>query len=180
MVPPERGAEQAPTTAGCQSLSMRFSLIALAALGCTLLTGLATAPGAQAQNRPDPRYPGQDGAAVPQPRQDKQFPLGATWTAVSINGRPLSGERPSLVVDDQLRAKGFGGCNTYSATAYPLREQGFAVGPVAVTRKACEQGVMAQERGYLTALRGARKWDVVEGRLVVTGVAGEIRFERAL
>jgi heat shock protein HslJ len=152
----------------------------LVAFGAATLACLVQAVPASSQGRPDLRYPGQDSAPVPQPRQDKQFPLGASWTAVSINGRALGGERPSLVVDDQLRARGFGGCNTYSATAYPLREQGFAVGPVAVTRKACEQGAMAQERGYLTTLRGARKWDVVQGQLVVTGVAGEIRFERAL
>ena len=117
---------------------------------------------------------------VPQPRQEKQFPIGASWTAISINGRALGGERPSLVVDDTLRAKGFGGCNTFSATAYPLREQGFAVGPVAVTRKACDGGANANERAFLVALRSARKWDVVNGVLVIQGAAGEIRFERAI
>lgn len=117
---------------------------------------------------------------VPQPRQEKQFPIGASWTAVSINGRAVGGERPSLVVDDTLRAKGFSGCNTFSATAYPLREQGFAVGPVAVTKKACDGGASANERAFLVALRSARKWDVVNGMLVIQGAAGEIRFERAI
>ncbi len=152
-----------------------FAVLALAPL-CPLA--------AMAQQRQAPvRAPTQEsggGIAVPQPKVDKQFPVGASWTAVSVGGKPLPGERPSMVLDDQLRAKGFSGCNTFSATAYPLAQQGFAVGPIAVTRKACEPALMTSERTFLTALRGARKWDVVEGRLVLTGVAGEIRFERAL
>jgi heat shock protein HslJ len=120
------------------------------------------------------------GAAVPQGRQEKIFPIGASWTAVSVNGRPFSGERPTLIIDQQLRGKGFAGCNTFSATAYPLREQALAVGPVAVTRRACEKTAMDMERAFLVALRSARRWDIVEGRLIIQGMAGELRFERAL
>ncbi len=60
-----------------------------------------------------------------------------------------------------------------------MREQGFAVGPVAVTRRACETGVMGTERAFLVALRNARKWDVVNGQLVLQGAA-ELRFGRAI
>src|SRR3712207_7095128 len=82
----------------------------------------------------------------PKPRQqDKIFPLGATWVAVSLNGKPFSGDRPSFTLNQQFRATGFGGCNTYSATAYPLREQTLAVGPFALTTKACPGNVMAVE-----------------------------------
>ena len=43
--------------------------------------------------RPDPRR----WTPVPQPRQrEKIFPLGASWTAVSLNGKPFGGERPSF------------------------------------------------------------------------------------
>ncbi|MGL4437785.1 MAG: META domain-containing protein [Bosea sp. (in: a-proteobacteria)] len=149
-----------------------LSFAALTALG-------AQHAEAQGSNRPA-RPQQQEVNPVPQPRPEKQFPLGASWSAISINGRVLGGERPSLLVDEQLRAKGFAGCNTFSATAYPLREMGFVVGPVAVTRKACDGGATANERTFLVALRGARKWDVVNGQLVIQGVAGELKFERAL
>src|SRR5690606_31337285 len=47
---------------------------------------------------------------VPQPgERDKVFPLGSSWTAVSLNGKPFTGERPSFRLDGQLRASGFGG-----------------------------------------------------------------------
>ena len=157
---------------------MMYRSLSLPALALLVLAPLVATP-ANAQ-QPRVQRPTNDDGLVPQPRPEKQFPLGASWTAVSVGGKPVGGERPTLVIDEQLRAKGFGGCNTFSATAYPLREQALAVGPVAVTRKACDGGASATERTFLVALRGARKWDVVQGRLVLTGVAGEIQFERAL
>ena len=78
---------------------------------------------------------------VPQPgQQDKIFPLGSSWVAVSLNGKAFGGERPTFSLDDQLRARGFGGCNNYSATTYPLREQGMAVGPVRAHQEILRQG----------------------------------------
>jgi heat shock protein HslJ len=38
---------------------------------------------------------------------------------------------------------------------------------------------MGTERAFLVALRNARKWDVVNGQLVLQGTA-ELRFVRAL
>ena len=77
-------------------------------------------------------------------------------------------------------AKGFGGCNTFSATAYPLQQQRFAVGPVAVTKRACEKDVMERERVFLVLLRTAAVWDVKDGQLLITGNNGQLKFDRAL
>nr|WP_245258857.1 META domain-containing protein [Chelatococcus sp. GW1] len=116
---------------------------------------------------------------VPQ-QAEKQFPVGTSWVAISLNDKPYSGDRPGFALDSQYRARGFGMCNTYSATAYPLRDQGFAVGPLAMTKKDCGKQVMAAERAFLVALRTARKWDLVNGQLVLTGESGTLRFERVL
>jgi heat shock protein HslJ len=113
-------------------------------------------------------------------KQEKQFPLGASWTAVTLNGKPFSGERPTMAVSQQLRATGFGGCNNFSATLYPLRQQAIAVGPVARTRKSCDKGVEARELEFLTALRTAAQWDLVGPQLVIKGQNGELRFERSI
>lgn len=123
--------------------------------------------------------PAQQEQQQQQQKPDKQFPIGWSWTAVSLNGKPLTGaERPTLLVDEHYRARGFSGCNTYSATAYPLQKQGFAVGPVASTRKSCEKPLMDQENAFLRALRTSGQWDLVEGAFVLKGDAGELRFER--
>jgi heat shock protein HslJ len=160
------------------SMTFRISLRAVG-LGAAALALAVSAASAQQQRntRPEVAPPDQ---IVPQPLRERQFPLGASWTAVSLNGRALGGERPTLVISDQLRASGFGGCNSYSATAFPLREQGIAVGPVAVTRRACPGGAGETERAYLVALRGARQWDLQDGRLILRGAGGELRFERAI
>ncbi|PTM38848.1 META domain-containing protein [Bosea sp. 124] len=118
--------------------------------------------------------------AAPAQQQEKNFPLGAAWSAVSMNGKPIADRRATLQVDANLRGTGFGGCNTFSASAYPLRQQGFAVGPLALTKRSCDKGLSDFERSFLTALRAARNWDLVDGKLVLKGGAGELRFDRAL
>jgi heat shock protein HslJ len=113
------------------------------------------------------------------PRQEKTFPLGTPWIGSSINGRPFTTQRPTIIIDGALRAQGFSGCNTFSATAYPLRGQGMAVGPVALTRKACDKATMDAERAFLLAFRAVQAWDVEAGVLVLKGRSGELRFERS-
>ncbi|WP_245512954.1 META domain-containing protein [Enterovirga rhinocerotis] len=124
---------------------------------------------------------GQSGLSSIKKSQEKRFPLGAAWIAVSLNGKAYSGsERPAFRLDDQFRVHGFGGCNSFSTTAYPLREQGIAVGPLALTKRNCDKGVMATEMAFLTALRTSAKWDTMVGTLIIKGPNGEIRFERSL
>jgi heat shock protein HslJ len=113
-------------------------------------------------------------------KQEKTYPFGWSWSAVSINGKPYGPDRPTLQLDENLRGSGYAGCNTWSATIYPLREQGFAVGPIAVTRKACPKPQADLEKEFLFALRSAQKWDLVSGRLVLTNPRGQLIFERAI
>jgi heat shock protein HslJ len=113
------------------------------------------------------------------PREDKVFPQNISWIAHRINERALSGDTPSLMLDSTYRIRGFGGCNTFSATAYPLREQGFAVGPIATTKKACDKGIMELEKNFLLTLRTAQTWDVVEGALLIKSPRGTLKFDRS-
>jgi heat shock protein HslJ len=161
----------------------RFPMNALRLAG--LLAAFATVSAAHAQTTAVPGRPAgetrQVDSKVPQPGQrDKVFPLGSSWIAVSLNGKPFGGDRPSFKLDDQLRASGFGGCNTFSATAYPLREQGLAVGPFALTKRSCDKAVMAAEQAFLVALRTSAKWDVNGSTLIIRSQNGELRFERSL
>ncbi|MGU3536637.1 META domain-containing protein [Methylobacterium sp. A54F] len=113
--------------------------------------------------------------------QEKVFPLDSTWTAVSLNGKPFGGgDRPSFIIDKQYRARGYGGCNTFAATAFPLREQHLAVGPLALTKKSCDKGLAATEQAFFVALRTAAQWDMVGSQLVLKSPSGEIKFDRAL
>jgi heat shock protein HslJ len=112
---------------------------------------------------------------------EKVFPLDSTWTAVSINGKPFGGtDRPSFIIDKQYRARGYGGCNTFAATAFPLKDQHLAVGPLALTKKSCDKGLAASEQAFFVALRTAAVWDLVGSQLVLKSPNGELKFDRAL
>jgi len=112
--------------------------------------------------------------------QGKAFPVNVAWELVSVNGSASEGDKPTLQLDSQLRMRGFSGCNTFSATAYPLKNQGITVGPVAVTNKVCDKAVMETEKAYLLGLRTALQWDVSSGLLVLRGEKAELKFQRAL
>jgi heat shock protein HslJ len=133
-------------------------------------------PGSQSSD-PQKQPPKNEGLA---PRQEKTFPTKVAWMDVSLNGKPFSGERPTFILDEQFRLRGFGGCNTFSATAYPLREQRFAVGPFALTKKACDKALMDQEKNFLIALRTSVQWDTVAGDLVIKSQNGELKFQRSI
>jgi heat shock protein HslJ len=158
---------------------MQSRLGLMAALVFSLSPVLVTDALAQRRQQMPPRGE-QPGGEAPPPKQEKNFPLDASWTLLQINGKPATGHRATLKVDSNLRGTGFGGCNTFSASAYPLRQQGFAVGPIAVTKMACDKGASDFERSYLMALRTVRQWDLVEGRLVLKTGAGELRFDRGI
>jgi heat shock protein HslJ len=144
-----------------------------------LVAAAVTSAEAQSRRRgedPQKTYQGEK----PPPKEQKIFPTKTSWIAVSLNGKPFSGERPSLVLDEQFRLRGFSGCNTFSAVAYPLREQHFAVGPFALTKKSCDKAIMTEEHNFLVALRTSVQWDTVAGQLVIKSQNGELKFERSL
>lgn len=47
------------------------------------------------------------------------------------------------------------------------------IGPLATTRDACEDPVMAQEREFIRALESAASWEIARGVLAVHRADGE-------
>jgi heat shock protein HslJ len=135
------------------------------------LSGLAVSGSAFAQEAAKP-------GAKPQ-KEEKTFPKDSNWTLRAINGKPLAaGLEATLKIDGQFRGSGFSGCNTWSATMWPVRNQRFAVGPVALTKKQCDASKMAFERTYLVTLHNRSGWDLVNGMLEVKGASGSLSFAR--
>lgn len=90
---------------------------------------------------------------------------GRRWPVTGFNnGRqavvsPLSGTSPWLEFA-QGRVNGHTGCNTFRGS-YKVDGGTLAIGPLAVTRKACQRpGLMQQESELLAALRSATKWTI--------------------
>jgi heat shock protein HslJ len=122
-----------------------------------------------------------DAPPQPLPPQQKNFPLGQTWQLRELNGKPVSADLDvSLKIDSALRGSGYTGCNSWSATMYPIKDQHLAVGPYALTKKQCDKDTMAIEFGFLTGLLGTPTWDLVNSELVIKGPRGEMRLARSL
>ena len=155
------------------SESMAKPILA-AALGAALLCYAAAAFAA-------PKPSEDEGPPKPLPPQQKNFPLDQTWSLRELNGKPVpEGLDASLKIDGNLRGSGFTGCNSWSATLYPVKDQHLAVGPFALTKKQCPKDVMAVEFGFLSSLIGNPSWDLVNGDLVIKGPRGAMRLARSL
>lgn len=158
--------------------SLRHNFLKAGLAACLVVMALAGDAAAQRAQRAPTTDPNE--GTVQTQKVEKTFPLGWSWTAVSLNGKPFGSDRPTLQLDENLRGSGYAGCNTYSSTMYPVREQGFAVGPIAVTRRTCAKPQTDIEKEFLIALRAAQKWDLVSGQLVLTNPRGQLIFERAI
>jgi len=153
------------------------------AVNCLLaVLFLAAASSAVAQEKHliDPMLPGSLDPK-PLPPLQKNFPLDQTWSLKELNGKPVPpGSDVSLKIDGSLRGSGFTGCNSWSATLYPVKDQHLAVGPYALTKKQCPKDIMQLELGFLSALVGSPTWDLVNGDLVIKGPRGALRLGRSL
>lgn len=95
---------------------------------------------------------------------------GVTWKVTGFNnGRhavvsPLSGTTITATFKGGL-VEGFAGCNTFRAK-YTAGADRIVVGPAAVTRMTCGgDGVMQQEREFLSALESTTTWGFI-GKLL--------------
>jgi heat shock protein HslJ len=155
---------------------MLKSLSALAVVAAALcFTAPAYAGPSGPQNEED------EGPPKPMPPLQKNFPVDQTWSLRELNGKPVpAGVDVSLKIDGSFRGSGFDGCNSWSATMYPVKDQHLAVGPYALTKKQCAKDLMALEMGFLSGLLGSPEWDLVNGELVIKGPRGTMRLARSL
>jgi heat shock protein HslJ len=148
-------------------------IAAVAAALCFATTAHAAPKGPQTEE--------DEGPPKPLPPLQKNFPLDQTWSLRELNGKPVPvGLDISLKIDGTLRGSGFTGCNSWSATVYPVKDQHLAVGPYALTKKQCPKDIMQLELGFLSGLLGNPEWDLVNGDLVIKGPRGTMRLARSL
>lgn len=145
--------------------------LVLVAAACVAISGAAIAQDAPAPDK-------KPGALTP--IQPKKFPSNVTFTLKTFNGKPVSGDRPTIQFDPQMRFRGFAGCNTYSAIAIPMPRQGLGVGPIATTKKECGTAAMEAEKAFLLAIRTLHVWNTKDSDLYLAGEKGELIFERSL
>ena len=110
---------------------------------------------------------------------ESPFPVKMNWQLSTINDKAPPADA-TLLIDENLRGTGQSGCNTWSATLYPVRGHRLAMGPVAITKKTCSPEINAFERVYLTILHTGPTWDLQGSTLTVKSQAGALVFNRGL
>jgi heat shock protein HslJ len=94
---------------------------------------------------------------------------GTSWTLLDLAGDTLTVPAPTIAFGADGTISGSGGCNTFNGT-YTIDGSAISFGPLATTRMACPDDVMAVEDAYLLALDGAASWSIGDdGRLVLDG-----------
>ena len=100
-------------------------------------------------------------------RFDQQPPpqlSGVKWKVTSFNnGRHavvgVTGDTRLEISFADGKVSGNAGCNTFHGT-YTSHDGTIEVGPLATSRRACEESLMTQEREFLAALASAVKWSI--------------------
>lgn len=102
---------------------------------------------------------------------------GSEWEVTGYNnGRqavvsPMVGTRLTLAFSDH-QVSGHGGCNGFHG-AFTTQGASLVIEPLAITRKVCEEPVMAQEQAFIDALQDATTWAIERGMLDLHRADGE-------
>jgi heat shock protein HslJ len=119
---------------------------------------------------------------IPKPVQTVSlaFPFDRTMVATSYKDQRFKDDRPSILVSQNNRGTGYSACNNWSATVVTRKDNRMLVGPVAISKRVCDQRLMHNEQVFLFVLRTAQSW-TFDGRvLTISGPYGPMTFEPAV
>jgi heat shock protein HslJ len=101
-----------------------------------------------------------------------------SWRAIEIDRKPVDpATAPNFTVADG-QAKGFSGCNGFSAAAQMWGVQ-VAFGAVTRTERICTVAQMRLEQDFLVALTRSERGAIRGDRLVLRDRAGDVRLRLA-
>lgn len=107
------------------------------------------------------------------PAIDPKPILDRNWTAEEIGGLAVTPDDSTLSIASDMRAGGRGGCNSYFTQAQISNDR-LAFSPVAATRMACSETVMAREAVFFDALNATRFWRLSGEKLELLDAGGKI------
>lgn len=99
---------------------------------------------------------------------------GTSWRLVTMNGRPAqgAGEPVSLGFQQDGRAGGSSGCNSYGGE-YAVSGSSLTISGVVSTMRACaDQALNEQESAYYAALASVASYELAGGQLTLRDAAG--------
>jgi heat shock protein HslJ len=97
------------------------------------------------------------------------------WTVTEIVGEaPIDDTEVEIGFSPEGGVFGTGGCNRLNGT-YQITGEGLSFGPIASTRMACPEDIMAQEQAFFAALEQVISFDIGEdGALILRGPEGPV------
>jgi heat shock protein HslJ len=115
------------------------------------------------------------GGGAPTPSEEPVELRGTNWRAVTIAGQPvIPGAEPTVSFTGD-RISGTDGCNQYGGSVR-AEGSGFATGDLGQTLMLCDDRVMAVATPFLAILRDVDRVAVADGRLLLSGPAGDAVF----
>ncbi len=100
--------------------------------------------------------------------------VGTDWVMLTMNGNPpAEGTQITAVFGTDGQVNGYSGCNDYFGP-YTSDETTLAVGPLAITRRACDETTGPQEMAYLDAIESAASYQINDNQLTLANEAGEV------
>ena len=95
-----------------------------------------------------------------------------SWTFVSIDGTPVTADRPTSLVFEGDRMSGSAGCNRFGGS-YKVADGLLTAGPLAATLMACPGAAMEQERAFFALVDAPAGVSFPsDGTMVLTGKDG--------
>jgi heat shock protein HslJ len=157
----------------------KLAYLALATLAPVLLSQTALAQGKKKQAQPQQQQGEPANKEKKVEEYEAPFPTKATWNLTSANGKTPPADA-TMMIDENYRGTGVDGCNSWSASLYPVKGRHLAMGPVALTKKTCSPEIMAFEKLFLTVLHTGPTWELQGSTLTVKSQAGTLVFDRGL
>jgi heat shock protein HslJ len=106
-------------------------------------------------------------------------PLVGGWDVTGYNNgqggvvSPIPGTTLTARFGDDGSLSGSAGCNDYNGT-YTIEGDAITIGPLATTRKACEEAIMTQEQQFLAALQGSTSYRISGDVVTLVLASGSI------
>jgi heat shock protein HslJ len=103
---------------------------------------------------------------------------GTSWSLAEGEGISIPDDAEMTIEFAGGNISGSGGCNRFRGQ-YSENGDALTFGPIAATRRACSEELMAAERAYFDAIENTSTWSASESELTLSSLSGAelLRYE---
>lgn len=108
--------------------------------------------------------------------KETKMDLLKEWTLVSINDNPVKGQITLSFDKNEEKISGLSGINRYFGSVV-VEDGNVEVGIIGSTFMAGEEEMMKQESIYLEVLSNVSAYEIIDNKLILTGIEKKLIFE---